>query len=352
MRKPVPQLVAGALLGLSLGARAEKITEFPIPTVGGSPHTITWGPDGRLWFTEYYPGQLGAITTSGVIQEYPLDPNSRPLGIANVGKGRTLAYTLEAGGKIGFLSLDGPDTEVPGFSLPTQITAGPEGRVWFTQAATDAPLYAEHWLDNSPASAPFPNPGVSFNGVLEGIALGPDGRIWYTDRGTNRIGACPPEGGSCVTFPIPTPASRPTRIAAGKDGNLWFTERDANKIGRITTTGVITEFPVPTPASHPFGIVGGNDGNIWFTEFEGSKIGRITPAGVITEYPTPTAGSGPTSITNGPDGNMWFTEFYVHKIGVLRVHISGDVDTSGLLTPSDILYLINFLFAGGPPPKS
>jgi streptogramin lyase len=329
---------------------AAKITEFTIPNGGGSPHEIVTGPDGRLWFTEYYQGRIGAMTTAGVVEQFPIGDTSHPVGIAAVGKLRTLAFTAEGLGRIGVIVLDDLQNggfSNPDFSRPNSIVAGPDGRIWFTQEDSD--VYAFHWLTNSPAGAPFA-PATDF-GTLAGIAVGPDGHIWYTDRVTNKIGSCPPEGGACVDFTVPTGGSEPTRIAAGKDGALWFTERAANKIGRITTAGVITEFPVPTAGSQPFAITGGNDGNVWFTEVEGSKIGRITPAGVITEYTIPTPNSGPECITNGPDGNIWFGEFYVDKIGRLQVHISGDFDDSGARDVSDVFYLINFLFAGGPAPK-
>jgi virginiamycin B lyase len=51
------------------------VTEFPIPTPGSRPTGITAGPDGNLWFTESRyetPGanKIGRITPSGVITEY------------------------------------------------------------------------------------------------------------------------------------------------------------------------------------------------------------------------------------------------------------------------------------------
>lgn len=37
------------------------VTEFPIPSDGGGPHGITTGPDGALWFTEYYGSRIGRL---------------------------------------------------------------------------------------------------------------------------------------------------------------------------------------------------------------------------------------------------------------------------------------------------
>ncbi len=111
-----------------------------------------------------------------------------------------------------------------------------------------------------------------------GITAGPDGNVWFCEaaHGANNIGRITPAG-SITEFPIPTANSGPNGITAGPDGNLWFTE-SAGKIGRISPAGVTTEFPIPTYSSGAYGITAGPDGNLWFTESAG-KIGRITTAG-------------------------------------------------------------------------
>jgi hypothetical protein len=42
------------------------------PLVGGAPKGITTGPDGALWFTESQGNQIGRITTSGQLRDFPL----------------------------------------------------------------------------------------------------------------------------------------------------------------------------------------------------------------------------------------------------------------------------------------
>jgi virginiamycin B lyase len=37
------------------------VTEFTIPAQGSGPHSITTGPDGALWFTEYYGSRIGRM---------------------------------------------------------------------------------------------------------------------------------------------------------------------------------------------------------------------------------------------------------------------------------------------------
>src|SRR5438445_4888517 len=68
------------------------------------------------------------------------------------------------------------------------------------------------------------------------ITAGPDGNMWFTESVGNNIGRINPTG-VVTEFPVPTPSSYPAGIARGPDGNLWFTENDANQIGRLTPAG-------------------------------------------------------------------------------------------------------------------
>ena len=71
------------------------ITEYPVP-VNSGPYGIVTGPDGALWFTEYFGNTIGRITTVGVVTEYAVST---------------------------------ADSE------PTGITAGPDNALWFTECA-------------------------------------------------------------------------------------------------------------------------------------------------------------------------------------------------------------------------
>src|SRR5258706_2316371 len=57
--------------GIAEHALALTFTEFPTAT-DSRPSGITTGPDGALWFTEYGTGQIGRITTAGMITEFPI----------------------------------------------------------------------------------------------------------------------------------------------------------------------------------------------------------------------------------------------------------------------------------------
>lgn len=306
--------------GLAAGARAQVVTEFPVPS-GGNPQYITAGPDGNLWFAVTTTNQIGRITTAGVVTEFPTPtPDSGPNDIT-VGPDGNLWFTEANAHKIGRITTSGTITEFPAptaSSIVFGIAAGPDGNIWFVEETANM---VARMTTAGVAAGEFPIP-TSNSGAYR-IAPGPDGNLWLTEQSGGKIARIT-TAGVITEFPTPTASSEPQGIVTGPDGNIWFTEGGASKIGRSTKTGTITEFPVPTASSFPEGITVGPDGNLWFVETNGQKVGRITPAGVVTEFPIPTTGTSPVGIAAGSDGALWFTEFSKSKIGRI---------TTGATTP-------------------
>ena len=294
-------------------------TQFIVPTPSAQPDGIVSGPDGNLWFTERTGGNIGRITTDGVITEFPTTAIS-PRGIT-VGADGNLWFA-ERTNRIGRITTTGVITE---FTLPAGvegdgITQGPDGHLWLTSflgnevwrfipgavAPGGGQTFTEYRICSTPNSSP------------DGIRSGPDGALWFVEGQGNNVGRIT-TAGDITEFPIPTPNAQPEGIGVGPDGNLWFAETNVNRIGRITPAGVITEFPIPSPNTRPIHISSGPDGALWFTENLGNRIGRITTAGAITEFPLPSPNSGPQEVLTGPDGNLWFTEITGNRIGRLTV---------------------------------
>jgi virginiamycin B lyase len=180
-----------------------------------------------------------------------------------------------------------------------QITAGPDGNMWFTEnrkmigRVTPLGELKEFTCDVCPATA---------------IAGGPDGNVWFTSpAGVSRM----TPAGVITTFAVTGEDTLPD-ITSGPDGNLWFCASTTNQIGRITPAGAITGFPIPTPAARPFAIAAATDGNIWF-------IGSGTPSAVerlsfppsqppkFDEFPAPD-NSSPVRLAAGLNGEVWIAE--------------------------------------------
>jgi uncharacterized protein (TIGR03437 family) len=296
-----------------------QITEYAVPFVPLS--GIAAGPDGAMWFSGR--GNIGRITTAGVVTSYPLPTSG--VGAAGITAGPDGAmwfteYSNNTLAKIGRIATSGAFTEyaLPNpASEPTAITTGSDGALWFIEAATTN----IGRINTSGIITEIPLPASVLNYGLYGIAAGPDGALWFTQyysyNGILRMTTA----GVFTAYPISTTTNFGSYgIAAGPDGALWFADSGGNlgfagpgaptgKIGRITTSGTITEYPLPQAGNLPFAIAAGPDGALWFTDFLG-QIERITTSGTVTsEVPTPTNTAGyPGTIAAGPDGAMWFIE--------------------------------------------
>ncbi len=253
--------------------------------------------------------------------------DSNPVDIT-AGPDGNLWFTGNLVGTIGRVTPAGTITEFlndPNAG-PAGITVGPDGNLWY------ADEYANEIgrVTTSGAVTRFPVGGTDI--YPAGIAVGSDGNLWFAEYGPEpspgsifstggKIGRITTSG-VVTQFALPTGVA-PVLIRAGPDGNLWFTDPGTNTIGRMTTAGVLTSFTVPTPGGAPVGLTVGPDNALWFTEANGHKVGRITTAGAFTEFPVQTSGMSPLGITKGPDGNLWFTDNANNTIG--RMTTSGAV---------------------------
>src|SRR5207302_4789039 len=82
------------------------ITEFSAGiTAGSGPYGITAGPDGNLWFTEYFGNRIGRITPAGVVTEFRAGLTGfTPSGIA-IGPDGNLWFTEDNADRVGKLVL-------------------------------------------------------------------------------------------------------------------------------------------------------------------------------------------------------------------------------------------------------
>jgi streptogramin lyase len=219
-----------------------------------------------------------------------------------------------------------------GSNAPANITAGPDGNVWFTSYCDGGNCGAfPTYCARSECGATIGR--ITPQGVIEhfpipftysapdNIVTGPDGNLWFIQY--DQIRRISPDG-VLTDFGEKLDGSR--SIVGGADGNLWFTEEGG--IGRMTPAGVITHFRPASGSLDTAGITGGPDGNLWFTETNGARVGRVTPNGAITEFAMPGArleageeaeGAGSVTgyavITAGADGNLWYADPALPYIG-------------------------------------
>ena len=251
-------------------------------------------------------------------------------------------------------------TVARGISNPKEITAGPDGNLWFTNTGTGA--------DSIGRITPTGEVDIFADPTIDdprGIAAGPDGNLWFTNRFGGSIGRITPAG-VVTDFTDPDdrlpagdrrrsrreplvherllerrldrshhacgsrlqlhrrhdqrPARRSSRVPTETCGSPTSGN---DSIGRITPAGVVSNFTDPT-INAPQGIAAGPDGSLWFTNSNAvtSSIGRITTAGVVSNFTDPSI-NNPWGIAAGPDGNLWFTNLLGDSIG--RITTAGVV---------------------------
>jgi len=285
---------------------------------------------------------VAAAADVGTITEYPIPTaNSAPRGITAGPDGR-LWFTEWQGNKIGRITTAGAigaGDEIPlptSNETPSSITAGPDGNLWFTEAGSGgAGSHIGRIAPTATASGDVLEiPTPASNDGPEGITAGPDGRMWFAAAGAGKIGTLPTNAmssGDITEFGMDAGTTpQPYFIVSGPGGKLWFTTFLAMKVGRVAPPGAFV------PAGDLFsaggqlvGITVGPDGNLWVAEQDVSKIARVTPDGTVTEFPTFSPNRGPFGIATGPDGRIWFTEITgtTNYIGVMT--------TSGVMTMAD-----------------
>jgi streptogramin lyase len=259
---------------------------------GAGPAGIRAGPDGNLWFAEFFGDRIGRSTPLGVI------------------------------------------TELGSVPKPHGMAAGSDGNLWFTEMGAD-----RIGRINTLGVVTEFSTGIANGASPYSIAGGPDGNLWFTEYGRDRIGRITPIGVVTEFNTGITAGASPVIVTTGPDGNLWFTECNCfgglppgGQIGRITTAGIITEFPIPTPSTNPYSITTGPDGNLWFTEENGNNVAKVTlqsPYQALIQQPINPDG---TSIFKASRGVIP-VKFSVNGIARLSVESSGSRVTHST-TPS------------------
>ena len=110
-----------------------NVNVFPVT---GNPGAIVAGRDGNLWFTaQGTPDEIGRLSPSGSLTEFPLATNNSVAGIA-AGPDGNLWFIQPGNGEVGRITPSGAVTEIAlpstGFQ-PTAIAAGPDGNTWVAE---------------------------------------------------------------------------------------------------------------------------------------------------------------------------------------------------------------------------
>jgi streptogramin lyase len=294
--------------------KVAEVETFTAPFVS-APYALT-AHNGSLWFTNSGSNAgVGRVTPAGEVTG-PVFGGARTYGILSGPDG--LWITQQNGTDSWMHNLGTNQTTDAAPRGLRGMATGPSNTVWAAASATSEVVGVSAGSFN-----PFAFGLPEFGGP-EQITMGPDGNMWFTNASKDSIS----RGSFAVEFSTFTDPSisLPVGIVTGPDGALWFTNAGNGSIGRITTAGAVTNFPV-AGAVEPVGITVGPDGNLWFTDRAKNTVVRLSTAGQFTTYPA--GGIAPRGITTGPDGNVWFTLEGSNAIGRLTPEVPSSIAAPG-----------------------
>jgi virginiamycin B lyase len=259
------------------------------------------------------------LAVTGTITEFsitPKTPASMPFAIT-AGPDGNLWFTEAAGQKVGRITPSGTidDFAIAGAVSPRDITLGPTGTdLWVTDQGANKVFQVK---PNANA-APTITPGIATLTTPRGIAS-ISGELWVANAG-GTVQKVKPDG-SADGAPIPTTGTNLQFSTKGPDNNFWSTDFNGGLI-KVTTGAAPTASPVSIGANkNPLGITSGPDGKLYLAEAggppAGEKIARVNPDGSGFQETSALTGGAtdPEGVAFGQDGNLYVAIFNGGQIG-------------------------------------
>ena len=231
------------------------------------PDGIATGPDGNLWFTETRRQQdRPDHPTTGAVTEFAVRTAwQRPRRGSRPAPTATSGSPSQRGNKIGRITrppASSPSSPSPRpASVPDEITAGPDGNLWFTESTRQQDRPDHHGRRHHrvrPAHDRQRAPGDHGRARTAPLVHRDRRQQDRPDHHRRRR----------HRFADPRRQRPAVGITAGPDGNLWFTETAGNRIGRLDPplsaageaanptegvpfSGVVATFTDPDPGTAP-----------------------------------------------------------------------------------------------------
>ena len=135
--EPGPQLQLRVINVLINCRRIRSTPSLFRENLGGQAFQLATGSDGAVWFTDGQmamngPGQVGRITTEGVVTSYPTSSGTHGI---TLGPDGAVWFTESVHGLIGRITASGVVTEYSAPSAGEYITTGPDGALWYSTGA-------------------------------------------------------------------------------------------------------------------------------------------------------------------------------------------------------------------------
>jgi virginiamycin B lyase len=210
-----------------------RITEYKTPFNPLQSVDIKTGADGNVWFATDHHG-IGRATIAGRINFFPIDDNETQPTTLTPGPNKTMWFVEWKGNNVGFLTTTGKVTEYPaglrGFSNSFGIAYGKDGRIWFA----DPQHHRIGAIRTNGTGLTFYKLGAT--STPDSIIAGPDGNLYFGEFGlknAGRIGRIT-TAGKITEFNLPGAQGEfPVLGLTVLGGNIWFANNAHSKVGML-----------------------------------------------------------------------------------------------------------------------
>jgi virginiamycin B lyase len=210
-----------------------QITEYRTPFDPLQSVDIKAGADGKLWFATDHHG-IGHATITGKINFFPIRNNDTQPTALTPGPNKTMWFIEWMGNNVGFITPTGKVTEYPaglrGFSNSFGIAYGKDGRIWFA----DPQHHRIGAIRTNGTGLTFYKLG--FSSTPDSIIAGPDGNLYFGEFGPTdggRIGRIT-TAGQITEFNLPAAEGAfPVLGLTVLGGNIWFANNSHAKVGML-----------------------------------------------------------------------------------------------------------------------
>lgn len=291
--------------------------EFPVPA-GTHPHDVAPAPDGSVWYTAQFTGELGKLDPeTGETRHIPLGPGSAPHGVI---VGPDGAPWITDSGLNAIVRVDPQTEEVEVYELPAEsgyanlntAVFDPNGILWFTgQSGVYGrldPATGEIQVFEAPGG---PGP--------YGITTTPDGSIYYASLAGSYVGRIDPQTGEATVLQPPTEGQGARRVWADSQGRVWVSEWSSGQVSVYDPANDSwQEWKLPGNSPSTYAVYVDDQDIVWLSDFGASALVRFDPATEeFTVFELSSKNAAVRQILGRP-GEIWGAESGIDKIVVIR----------------------------------
>ena len=317
--------VAGVGGGLGPGSvahadaqgEAPRLREYSV-TPGSHPHDVAPAPDGTVWYTAQFLGELGRLDpATGRTRHLKLGQGAAPHGVI---VGPDGAAWVTDGGLNAIVRVAPNMQDIRRFPLPAGRPSANlntaafdrEGILWFTGQngiygkVTPASGRVEVW-DAPRGPGPY------------GITATPNGTMYFASLAGSYVGRIDSASGGATVLEPPTARQGARRVWSDSHGRIWVSEWSAGNLARFDpSSGTWREWALPGNQPAPYAVYVDDHDVVWLSDWSANALVRFNPVRESFDvYPLPTPSAGVRQILGRP-GEVWAAESQVDKLVVLR----------------------------------